>query len=760
MTTVLLAKSDGTTLERHTKDVVMSALALCRCLQAAPDATRMAFYHDFGKMAVFFQERMAGLHPENWYRHELLSLLLVLSLEEEQALSWAELAAIATHHKNLRAVEWDGSPGLCAWMEQGAITQLRQVANDQLCRHWKKAEEVFGALPSRLIAARVIEFIRALHDTVQTNPVWTVIGTQLTVHRAALVAADHLASSGIGTTILGENITFDALEKYMRENCKPAHGSEWPGWKQIQEDAAKIDGSAALVAPTGAGKTEAALGWALANRNGYERIFYVLPYQVSINAMAERISRVFPDGDCHTRISENDNVAVLHSNTDLAYLQDALNDDVTMEQAAQIARNGRDAARKIYSPIKVTTVYQLLDIFFGRKFFEVGLLELTNSLVIFDEIHAYDGHTLGLIHVLLEYLRKLDARVFIMTATLPELLKNSLLEAAGITEEIQLASDDPLLSEVRREIILHDCLIEDLASEIRNAIQEGKRTVVVCNTVNKAIRMREELLDLNPLLIHSRFTVGDRARRETKEKIQQYRLVISTQVIEVSLDVSFEVMFTELAPADSLLQRFGRVNRHGTPDPKRLGACHVACGEDAGSNNIYDVDLLKLTRQYAPSKPLAFDVACQWVEQVYPGGLPPKGRAEMESKRELFDGLVSSLRPMLDPPADVDLEKNLFRSVQVVPARYEKEWLFLKESGKHTEAKRLIVYVDERVWCGAKSKAANEGRSAYRTVRLDKREQLVALFEYVEDEQNELSGTGLRLDRPLAGAFDVNERMY
>lgn len=75
--------------------------------------------------------------------------------------------------------------------------------------------------------------------------------------------------------------------------------------------------------------------------------------------------------------------------------------------------------------------------------------------------------------------------------------------------------------------------------------------------------MRQLLSDFDPYLVHSRFTLGDRARRERKEEIEAQKLVIATQVIEVSLDVSFGAMFTELAPADALLQRFGRVNRHG-----------------------------------------------------------------------------------------------------------------------------------------------------------------------------------------------------
>ena len=86
-------------------------------------------------------------------------------------------------------------------------------------------------------------------------------------------------------------------------------------------------GSALLIAPTGAGKTEAALLWALNNRKGGERIFYVLPYQVSINAMAQRLCELFPDENNKTKLGENQNVAIVHSNSDLAYLQESFNDD-------------------------------------------------------------------------------------------------------------------------------------------------------------------------------------------------------------------------------------------------------------------------------------------------------------------------------------------------------------------------------------------------------------------------------------------------
>lgn len=553
------------------------------------------------------------------------------------------------------------------------------------------------------------------------------------IARGALVAADHIASSGLGSPGLGQNISRDALERYAR-----THIADWEKWSDLQKGAGAQIGSAILMAPTGAGKTEAALLWALANRRAFERIFYVLPYQVSINAMASRIARAFPDDTGHTEISTNANIAVLHSNMDLAYLQDAQTDDLPRERALTVALQRSNAARKVYAPIKITTVFQLLDIFFGRKFFEVGLLELTNSIVIFDEIHAYDGHTLGLIFVLLECLRKLGARIFIMTATLPASLKRELCRCAGVDagSEIALDKHDPLLTEVRRKIFRDERCIEELTELVREAVRAGKKTAVVCNTVDKAIRISGMLADLEPLLVHSRFTLGQRAEREKKENIEKYRLVVATQVLEVSLDVSFDVMFTELAPADSLLQRFGRVNRHGkNPDPTKLGTCRVACGKDPGSQRVYSPELLDDTKAHMPQEPLTFETACRWIEAVYPDGLGEKERLQMTAARESFDTVVAQLKPMIDSVVTRSTEETLFDSVQVVPAELELQWQRLKRDRNHLEAKKFVVSVSLPSWENALR------RAGIRTPH-DQDGWTIAPFEYDLDR-------GLLLDRPL-----------
>jgi CRISPR-associated endonuclease/helicase Cas3 len=724
---VLLAKSDGTTLIDHTGQVVKTAEWIHRVLLSAPNLVRAAFYHDFGKAAKFFQTRMNGGRPENWYRHELFSLLIVCSVSGRDALTDLELAAIITHHKNLNRLERNGSPGLLAWAENGAVALLRDLAQSELTASWGEMQRIFGKLP-RLKPAAAINFIKRLYRLVEQSTFWGKQGRQLGMYRAALVAADHLASSQVGLTVAGNNIGRAALEAYAQSKI-----SCWKGWSFIQREAANEQDSAMLIAPTGAGKTEAAELWALANRRQYERIFYVLPYQVSINAMADRIAKAFPDEQGHERLHENDNISILHSNMDLAYLRDALDDELSPEKARAAALANSKAARKIYAPIKVTTVYQLLDIFFGRKFFEVGMLELTESLVIFDEIHAYDGHTMGLILVLLKYLRKLNARIFIMTATLPSKLKEKLQQAADIRQEIRLPAGDPLLAEVRRVIVRCDCVIEDMIEAIRQSVLVGKKTVVVCNTVKKAIRMWESLREFQPLLVHSRFTLGDRANRETKENIEKHALVISTQVIEVSLDVSFEVMFTELAPVDSLLQRFGRVNRHGPADPSHVGICYIACGEDRGSRTIYGSELLDRTLRHLPLELLTFEVACNWIEKVYPEGLSEKQEERMEKACDGFDKIVAQLKPMIDAPVDVETEMTLFDTVQVIPKEYEEQWLSFREKRQYLEAKELVVNVSLPAWFGAGQTLGNY----YENTRIQP-----ANFEYAID-------TGLRLDKRI-----------
>lgn len=743
---MLLAKSDPPrSLKDHADDVVRAAQRLRAIWPFLPPALeRAALFHDFGKAASGFQEMLQPDGPKWEFRHEVLSAEIFRNLHDLNDLQVrAAYLALLTHHKNLGESEGRVSKAFMRCYSRKPSSpwfrKWNELRTDELKQDFVPVLDGWTPNPQAASPANCV----ARYLT-EMQPVFSDLETARM--RGAMVASDHLASAGLDVAVEGRNITRGALENYARTRVRG-----WKQWKTLQLNAAKTKGSATLVAPTGAGKTEAALLWALNNRAGAERVFYVLPYQVSINAMAMRIAEAFPDESGNTLLHKSQNVSLLHANIDLAYLQDALNGDLSRRQAMAIAKANKGAARKIYAPIKVTTVYQLLNIFFGRKFFEVGLLELSNALVIFDEIHAYDGHTLGLILVLLKCLQRLGACIFIMTATLPKALKDQLNGAAGIAQEIALPDDDTLQTEVRRKIELLPHKIEspETLAGIHSAIKSGKRTIIVCNTVNKAIALWRELREYQPLLVHSRFTIGDRARRETKANIEAQRLVISTQIIEVSLDVSFDVMFTELAPADSLLQRFGRVNRYAeNPREEDAAICYVACGEDAGSQNIYDAELLStsgnairsILEKYKTNS-LDFRKSCEWIEMVYPHGLTQFELQQMNMVRERFENHVAQLKPMIDPAVDDDLELTLFQSIQVVPAKYERRFMALKEGGRHLSAKRLLVNVDLRAWLGASQQTERQGFSALRKYLNKKQEFWIALFDYNHDE-------GLRLDSP------------
>jgi CRISPR-associated endonuclease/helicase Cas3 len=387
---ILLAKSTGETLEEHTRRVMFAAGQLHRILASSPNLSRAAWWHDLGKGALFFQDFMDGL-PHDGQRHELFSFLWASNLNNADALSVLELAAILTHHKTLTHNSLHLFCGNCA-NPQDVIADLKKSIVEEFKKYGQEVSALFGAMPpiDCVKSYKLMRRIRTLAD----SSVWTNQGRDLVLYRGALIASDHLGSAHLGGTIRGHNLTHRQMHKVVAKQLQKRKGSigvyrrPWRGWNKMQKQCARTLGNAMLIAPTGSGKTEAALLWALYNRIGHERIFYVLPYQVSINAMAQRIATLFPDAESRHRITDNDNVSALHSNVDLAMYESAKREGNEDDVALQKALQNRDAARKIYAPIKVTTVYQLLQIFFGKKFFEVGLLELSGSLVIFDEIHA------------------------------------------------------------------------------------------------------------------------------------------------------------------------------------------------------------------------------------------------------------------------------------------------------------------------------------------------------------------------------------
>ena len=206
---------------------------------------------------------------------------------------------------------------------------------------------------------------------------------------------------------------------------------------------------------------------------------------------------------------------------------------------------------------------------FNLGYWEIKTFHQINAKIIIDEIHLYEPYTLGLIIASINYLQKdYGASFFIMTATMPKALKDLLKKSLS---KPLIIEDKELLNNARNEFLVREYEISEAGNEITDAVNQRKKVLIVVNTVDSAIEQykkykkifKNEGLDI--LCYHSRFIQKHRKNKEDAifelEKNNKACILIATQVVEVSLDIDFDILFTENAPIDAIIQRAGRVNR-------------------------------------------------------------------------------------------------------------------------------------------------------------------------------------------------------
>ena len=147
---------------------------------------------------------------------------------------------------------------------------------------------------------------------------------------------------------------------------------------------------------------------------------------------------------------------------------------------------------------------------------------------------------------------------------------------------------------------------------IRQAINDKQKVLIVCNQVKRAQQTFNEISqqypDVKKMLIHSRYKRSDRAkceqdlRQEFNTLCNEPCIVVATQVVEVSLDISFDVMITECAPIDALIQRFGRINRKRTNQTiGHYKPVYVLAPPDSETQALpYSIDVLQRTFSVLP----------------------------------------------------------------------------------------------------------------------------------------------------------------
>jgi len=292
--------------------------------------------------------------------------------------------------------------------------------------------------------------------------------------------------------------------------------------------------SVVLVASTGMGKTEYAMNWIDGSK-----AFYLLGIRIAVNEMFKRFSDVF----------EEKNVALLHGETSFFLAENEDNDDYSMALAR---------IRQFSYPLTIATADQLVTSVFKYNGFELAYFTASYSKIVVDEIQSFAPEAIAAIVVFLKEIHSLGGRFLLMTATLPPFIRQEFEKLPDV-----IIPPPQYLDKRRHRLkLIGKHITSEAAISLIKGKSKNKKVLIICNTVAKAQQMHDALIYLQPQLIHARFVGRDRKQKESDiMKTTGPCIWISTQIVEASLDIDFDILFTECASIESLFQRFGRCFR-------------------------------------------------------------------------------------------------------------------------------------------------------------------------------------------------------
>jgi len=588
----IYAKSDPewTTLQEHTEHVMLSAIKFAQHLKLDESiAANGAILHDLGKAHPYFQKRLKNeTRSRRIFRHEISSLFFLSAFMKNE---WnALIEMVVGHHKSVRR-DISGY-GLLDLEENEDYIDFHLGNWEEWSQKVMPILDYFdiqSTIPTRKEALENLEYCISYCEKITRERGYSK-------WRGLLMGADHFASAQI-------DLTKQKLERLFKIPDLSFYERQHPLYPLSLTDASSSKRHTLVVAPTGAGKTDYLL------RRCRGRVFYTLPFQASINAMFKRIGKDLEPSDPDL------DIRVLHSSSSI--VKRKKDDDTTLQGM-------------IGAAVKVLTPHQLATILFGQKGYESVLLDIQGCDVILDEVHTYSNVSQAMVIKLIQVLNSVGCRIHIGTATMPSVLYNKILELLKEDIlEVSLPSDT--LKEFNRHIIHKIDSTELIWPIIQEAVSQNKKVLIVINKVKTAqetfLKVQELYPNVANLLLHSRFKRGDRNEKETMllgldedgNSLNQFNtsnegcIVVSTQVVEVSLDINFDVMFTQAAPLDALIQRFGRVNRKRTRKTIRVykDIYVIAPPDEEKDARPYDLDVIKRSYEVLESKKLLKEAELQ-----------------------------------------------------------------------------------------------------------------------------------------------------
>ena len=540
---------ENETIYEHTKNL-LSKLEELKDIVAIDDIDLIAeacIFHDFAKVNPLFQRRLESgkkMDENKEIGHNILSFYMAKNYLEEYSKEDRNiiLYAILNHHNYVENFD--------------VIDDKKDLISENLKSISAEVFKDNGIDFFKNIGLRELAVIRKL----RTNPSKKSILVKGFLHKCDYAASAH-------SKIDMPNLHLESRLEKLKDDFVGKGFSD--GWNEMQRFAKEnTDSNLILIGSTGLGKTEASLLW-IGNNKG----FYVLPLKTAINAMYRRIKNTLYKDDY------TENLGLLHGELENIYLEDESPATVSSETEESMKFwEYYGLTRAMSLPITITTPDQVLRFAFKYCSYELQLATYSYSKMVIDEIQAYSPDILATLIYSLQLIDMVGGKFAITTATLPPFIKDLLQE--GIDKKIEYKEKSFLNNKVRHRVSLRNSTIniDDIKDFIEDKYhQKSMKLLVVVNTVTKAQSIYRELkswLDENDIeiemnLLHSKFTVQHRSEKEDailkdgESKCKKRVIWISTQVVEASLDIDFDYLFTELSDLSSLLQRLGRCNRKG-----------------------------------------------------------------------------------------------------------------------------------------------------------------------------------------------------
>jgi CRISPR-associated helicase Cas3/CRISPR-associated endonuclease Cas3-HD len=687
--------------------------------------------HDAGKILDGFQDMVTGRIQAWGQRHEVPSLgFLPHLIQDPELLAWTA-TGVATHHRALTAEEGGRDLQTLYGLDKPdeLAARLGPISPDApgALAHWLRTTATAAGLPPRPAPGDLTsKTLMADAHTVLTSvlqrwddEVSEEEGLAAVLLQGAVTLADHLSSAH--TPLSPAQPLDDGFRPLLDKHLAGKNAS----LRSHQKEAGQVSGDMLLRAPTGSGKTEAALLWATrqvtdltARSGGVPRVFYTLPYLSSINAMTRRMAELLEDDEA---------VGVAHSRAASYHLAQAIapqdgcetetgehSNGPSRADAAAKAVSRAAATRLFHETLRVGTPYQLMRAALAGPAHSSTLLDLTNSVFILDELHAYDPQRLGYILASASMWKRLGGRIAVLSATLPRALAELFTDALGQKPQPVEAPDLGLPPRHRLATRSHHLTDAAVITEIQQRLDNDESVLVVANNVAHALQLYEALSPHaterhgqdSALLLHSRYKRGDRMAIEKNiqerfgsDHARRPGLLVATQVVEVSLDVDFDVLFTAAAPLEALLQRFGRTNRLGARPAADVIVHQPAWTTRRGqagefADGIYPREPVEAAWQLLTDHDghtVDERDATSWLNTIYTGSWGETWREEVADNQDQFEeALLSFGYPFHDRDELTDTFDSLFNGTEAILERDRDNYeTALKEGTK--AAGRLLA---------------------------------------------------------------------